>query len=155
MTTAGVRPEPGGNLRTEPPLPRRSRRMVAPVATAAVVGALTFALHLRDPNQQGSWGVCPFSWGTGLDCPGCGALRAVHALTDLDLVAAASSNLVLVVCAPLLVALWAGWARQQWRGTTDRLVGSQTRLRIGVVVMVALLVFALLRNLPGLEWLAS
>lgn len=152
---AALRPEPGGLSRPEQPLPSRPRRMVAPLAGAAAVGAVSYALHLRDPNRQCSWGICPFSWATGLDCPGCGALRAVHALTDLDLVAAASSNLVLVATVPLLVALWAGWARQQWRGSAEPMVSPRTRLRIGAVVIVVLVVFAVLRNLPGLEWLAS
>ena len=47
--------------------------------------AATIALRLRDPHDSGSWGYCPWKLLTGLDCPGCGALRAVNDLTHGDL----------------------------------------------------------------------
>jgi hypothetical protein len=123
------------------------------VGGLAVAGVV--ALRLRDPHEAGSWGLCPFRALTGLDCPGCGALRAVNDLTHLDLAAAASSNLLLVVAVPVAVALW-GWVLAvRWRG--GPLPGSRqsTSLRWGMAVIVVGVGFAVARNLPGLEWLAS
>ena len=47
---------------------------------------------------------------TGAWCPGCGSLRAVNDLTHGDVLAAASSNLVLVLALPVLALLWVGLA---------------------------------------------
>ena len=78
------------------------------LVTAAVVGAAAVALHFRDPHSSGSWGICPLFAATGIYCPGCGGLRAVNDLTNADVVAAASSNLLFVASIPLLVFLPAG-----------------------------------------------
>ena len=80
----------------------------------AAVGAL--ALHLRDPHEQGAWGLCPFHAMTGLWCPGCGSLRAVNDLTNGDLLGALSSNLVLVLALPLVALWWGRWLHTEWTG---------------------------------------
>ena len=56
--------------------------------------------------MSGSWGLCPTKLLTDLDCPVCGALRAVNDLTHLDVGAALSSNLVLVLAVPVVLVLW-------------------------------------------------
>lgn len=132
--------------------PRRWADMAAPatVAGAGLVGAI--AVHVVDPNVAGNWGpagvgLCPFYAITGLWCPGCGGLRAVHALTDLDLVAAASSNVVVVALVAVLAAAWVRWATALWRGH-DGAVMLRLTPRAGNAVLVVLVVFAVVRNLP-------
>ena len=98
----------------EPDAPRTAP--VRPLITGGLVGGLTLALHLRDPHESGSWGLCPFSALTGLYCPGCGGLRAVNDLTHGDLMGAASSNLVFVVLVPVIVVLWLRWTGRAWAG---------------------------------------
>lgn len=129
--------------------------MLGPLAAGGVVAGLTVALHVRDPHTQGSWGFCPFRALTGLDCPGCGGLRAVNDLGNLDPVSAASSNLLLVLAVPLLVALWVAWVRREWRG--HGVVGPPTRHRllVGQLVLLLVAVFTVVRNLPFGGWLAS
>lgn len=131
----------------------RARRLAAPLAAAGAVGLAAVALHVRDPHREGSWGFCPLNLVTGLDCPGCGALRAVHHLTDLDVPAAASSNLLLVLVVPLALLAWAGWVVREWRG------GSRPVLTLSTPMVAAAFVvalgFAVLRNLPAGAWLAS
>jgi hypothetical protein len=128
-----------------------------PWRTAATVGALaaagTAVLAVGDPNTT-RVPLCPLKAVTGLDCPFCGSLRAVHSLTHLDLAGAANHNLVFTVAAPFLVAAWAwwlagslGWVRPV---PTDRLPAAAR-----VVAVVALLAFALVRNLPAFSWLDS
>lgn len=129
-------------------------RRVAPVlAVGAGVGLATLALHLRDPHEQGSWGFCPTAL-MGFACPFCGSLRAVHHLTDLDLVAAASSNLVLVAGAPVAVAVWVLALVRAGRGRTPLLPAVPTT--VWWVVAALLTVFTVLRNLPfaPVDWLA-
>jgi hypothetical protein len=133
-------------------LPGGALRLRGPLLTGGAVLLATAALHLRDPHVAGSWGICPTALVTGMDCPGCGGLRAVHELTDLDLVGAVSSNALFVLSIPLLVGLWWGWTRRAWQGERwqpGRRAGAW--LALGLVVTVA---FTVLRNLPG-SWLAS
>ena len=134
------------------PPPTRRERMVAPVVTIGGLALATVALHLRDPHQSGSWGICPTA-AMGFACPGCGGLRAVNDLTHLDLAAAASSNLALVVALPFVVLGLAVWALDRWRGHPPRL-SAQASQRLAVAVVVLLTVFAVLRNLPAGAWLA-
>lgn len=134
--------------------PQPLLRRVAPVlGVGAGVGLATLALHLRDPHVQGSWGFCPSAL-LGFACPFCGSLRAVHHLTDLDLAAAASSNLVLVMAAPFVVAAWLLALARAARGDARLLPSLPTAA--WWVVGALLLVFTVLRNLPAepFAWLA-
>jgi hypothetical protein len=126
-----------------------------PLLAAGAVGALSMALHLRDPHESGTWGYCPWLLLTGRYCPGCGALRAVNDLTRGDLLGAASSNLLLVLAIPLVVWGWARWTRASWEGTSTTMpawVRAHPRVVYAGAALVAL-VFTVLRNLPG-SWLA-
>lgn len=130
----------------------RRERMVEPVATLAVLGVLTVALHLRDPHQHASWGLCPSAM-LGFSCPGCGGLRAVNDLTRGHVADAASSNLAFVVLLPFIVAGLGVWVVDRWRGTRTRPSPALTRaLSTTVIVLVA--AFTVLRNLPVGAWLA-
>lgn len=83
----------------------------APVATGIAGAAACFALAVRDPNQPGSYGLCPFKAVTGLDCPGCGTLRAVHALTRADVAQAAGLNVLALALLPVVLVAWVVWLR--------------------------------------------
>src|SRR6476469_3146789 len=110
----------------------RWRRVRGPVLLAGGLLAASLALHVRDPHRSGSWGGCPWLLLTGTYCPGCGGLRAVNDLTDGQVGAAASSNLLFVGSLPL-VALW--WSRSlftRWRGTDRPLT---TRQVLGPVLV--------------------
>lgn len=127
-----------------------SLRQPALIALGAGAGAL--ALHLRDPNVTGSWGpagigLCPFQAVTGLWCPGCGGLRAVHHLTNLEFSAALSSNVLTVILVVILAIAWVRWVQLRWQGrdAARMLVLSPVASRAVVATMV---VFTVLRNLP-------
>ncbi len=151
---SGAAPPPAFRL-----VPRtRVERLRAPMLTGGLALGLTFALHFRDPHTAGSWGICPFLALTGQLCPGCGSLRAVHDLTNGDLVGAVGSNLVLVAMLPVLVLWWLRWVRRAWTGVPTG-PGAQSfgRTHAGVLIAVFTVVmvsFAVLRNLPPGSWLA-
>lgn len=130
----------------------RSTGLRAPLLTAGVVLAGTIALHLRDPHEQGSWGICPTRLVSGLDCPGCGGLRAVNDLTHFDLAGAASSNLFFVALIPALVVGWVLWVRRAARGERWR-AGPHTKTWT-VALLAVMVLFVVVRNLPG-SWLAA
>src|SRR4051795_13168531 len=94
----------------------RATRLRGPVLLAGGLLAGSVLLHLRDPHRSGSFGVCPWLLLTGTYCPGCGGLRAVNDLTRGDVGAAASSNLLFVVSAPVLVVWWARTTADRWSG---------------------------------------
>ena len=115
----------------------------AGVAAAAVAGVVTVALV--DPDVAGTYPPCPFLALTGLWCPGCGTLRAVHAIAHGDVVAAVDLNVLTVALLPVLVVAWIGWLAFRlgrrphiprvppWASTT---------------IAVAVPAFWVLRNLP-------
>ncbi|NGZ99973.1 DUF2752 domain-containing protein [Nocardioides sp. W3-2-3] len=126
--------------------------MVPPLALAGGLAAVTVALHFRDPHEKGTWGLCPTA-ALGFSCPGCGGLRAVNDLTNLDLGAAASSNLVFVLSIPLLLLAFGRWSYGRWTGRPWE--PSPRAMRIGLsIVAVVLAVFTVARNTPAGAWLA-
>jgi hypothetical protein len=151
--TAVARTQPAG---ARPPgaayAASRWRRVAAPAATIGGLALATLALHLRDPHESGSWGYCPSAM-LGVYCPGCGGLRAVNDLTDGQVGAAASSNLLFVVVLPLLVLLLARWAYERWTGRVRNLEVRRAQMFL-IPLSVAGLIFTVLRNLPVGSWLA-
>jgi hypothetical protein len=126
--------------------------MLAPVVTIAGLTAATAALQVRDPHVSGSWGLCPSLALFGVACPACGGLRAVNDLTNADLVAAASSNLLFVVSIPLVLFLLCRWTFDSWCGHARRStwLSSSPVLAVGFVLVA---IFSVARNLNG-SWLA-
>jgi len=131
----------------------RSRRLQGPTLLAGGVLGASLLLHLRDPHQGGSYAYCPWLLLTGTYCPGCGGLRAVNDLTNGDLAAAASSNLLFVASLPVLVLWWASTVRDRWQGRV-RQVAARRHGMLAVAFLVVALVFAIVRNLPFGAWLA-
>ena len=139
-----------------PVLREKSRwvRLAPPALVAATFAAATIALHVRDPHQQGSWGACPTKAFFGVDCPGCGGLRAVNDLTNLQVLDAASSNLLFVASIPFLVYMFGRWSWGRWSGRqwdpADR-----TMTWAALTFVVLMFAFVVLRNVPAGSWLAS
>lgn len=135
----------------EPPA-TRGRRMLAPLTTIGALTLATAALHLRDPHASGSWGYCP-SAAMGFYCPGCGGLRAVNDLTQGDVGAALSSNVVVTALIPVAVVLLALWAVDSWRGHPRRVPWERLR-PLGYAFVTVLVVFTVVRNTGAGAWLA-
>lgn len=132
----------------------RWRRMLPPALVAGALATATVALHLRDPHVEGSWGECPTKALFGIDCPGCGGLRAVNDLTNLQVVDAASSNAVFVLALPVIAYVFVRWSLGRWRAQpwdpSDRAMTWSAMSLIAVLT-----VFTVLRNLPAGAWLAA
>ena len=126
----------------------RARRLASPLSIGGVVAAATLALRLRDPHVSGAWGGCPTKLLTDLDCPLCGSLRAVNDLTHLDIGAALSSNLVLVLAVPAILFFWGRRLVACWRGG-EAMSPLVIPSWVWVAGLVVLTVFTVVRNLPG------
>ena len=70
----------------------RGRRLWWPAATAVAATGFVLVAHFLDPNQAGNYPTCPWLALTGTFCPGCGTLRATHALSEGHLVEALQRN---------------------------------------------------------------
>lgn len=124
---------------------QRGAAAVAALGTAALAGA-AFVLRRWDPMRVAWYPRCPSFVLTGLYCPGCGALRAGHALLHGRLDDALGFNALLVLAGPVLayVAIrmalrWAGGPSLPGR----RPSGPETWAILALVVG-----FMVLRNLP-------
>ena len=134
-------------------LSARTTRLLSLLGMGAGVGIAVLALHVRDPHVQGSWGFCPTAL-MGFDCPFCGGLRAVHHLSNAELSAAASSNLFVVIGAPIAIALWIWAVLRAWRGQ-PRIGVEHVPAAASWSLLAVLVTFAVVRNLPMGSWLAS
>jgi hypothetical protein len=121
------------------------------------VGALATAyVAWQDPNGDGAYPLCPTFSLFGIDCPGCGGLRATHALTRGDLAAAVDHNLVITLVVPLAALLWGLWLLRSLGVRTPSLPVPSPR--VWWVLGALLLVFTVARNLSGVgvfEYLAA
>lgn len=128
-------------------LPDRGRilAMRAPLGVASLAVTAVGVVALVDPNEPGHYPTCPFLALTGLFCPGCGSLRAVHALAQGDLATAVGLNLLTTLAVLPMVVVWLMWARRSWIGAHRHTAVPVSLVRTLLVVAV---VFAVLRNLP-------
>ncbi len=82
----------------------RALNVVALIAGIAVAIGVVAVYAVFDPNEV-YFPKCPVKLLTGLDCPGCGSQRALHALLHGDVAAAVGFNALLVAAIPLLTLL--------------------------------------------------
>jgi len=114
--------------------------MVAGLLTSAAV------LFWFDPTQHAFYPQCLFHQLTGWNCPGCGTLRASHALLHGHILVALRDNLLFVCAIPFA-------AYHFFRHTVSWAAGRPLPMPkfrpIHLVALVGLLViFAVLRNIP-------
>jgi hypothetical protein len=132
---------------------RAGRIKAAGVLIAALCGAaFIFAV---DPHHAWFMPPCLFHAVTGLNCPGCGSFRALHALLHGDILVAFDYNIAVMTVAVPLGAYF--FLDQLFAAVLGRGLPS-LRIRPAVVwaVAAAILVFTILRNIPvaPFTWLA-
>ena len=116
-----------------------------------LVGAAA-AMSVRDPHEPGSYGICPSLLIFGVYCPGCGSLRAMADAVAGDPVAAIGHNLLFL---PALVGLLV-WAVVQLVPRTPTphvritpaVLSRHRWLNVPVILLVVVIAFGVLRNLP-------
>lgn len=126
----------------------------APVVVAGLALLACLALAVIDPATRARYSPgCAFRAVTGLDCPACGATRAVHALVQGEPWTAMDHHVLLVLALPAVLLGWVTWLRA---GLGRRPPPAASRgLGLGIASVLAL--FWLVRNLPWapLTWLGS
>ncbi len=107
----------------------RLHMMLMAAASAAVV------LFFFDPTRYHFYPPCMFHQLTGLQCPGCGATRAIFHLLHGDVAGAFRLNQILFVIAPF-VAVAARWPR------------ILTRPSVAWTAVIVTTAYGIVRNLP-------
>jgi len=117
-------------------------------ATAVGVGAMVFFFN---PSTHGFYPVCLFHSLTGLNCPGCGMTRALYALLHGNLRLALKDNALFVLtCAALILA----GVRLLGLKVNNRSATFIVPAKVLWLFLATTFVFAVIRNLPGFEWLS-
>lgn len=142
---------PTGQPDTRP----RHRRLIGPLAAIGGLAAATAFIALVDPNEPGHYPGCPTKMLAGLDCPGCGGLRATHDLAHGNIAGAFDHNALFVVMVPLIVFFLGRNVWQAWTGAASKPLPPRVTRWLFVAFTGAILVFTIVRNTPFAGFLAS
>ena len=115
-------------------------------------GVLLVFYAAVDPSSYNIFPRCVFHQITGLNCPGCGGQRAIHHLLRGDVSGALHLNALLVMLVP--VGLWGlfRWSLMQFFRRKVPTPFAHARWVWALVIVVV--VFGVIRNLPGFAWLS-
>ncbi len=103
-------------------------------------------LRLFDPATSGIFPPCPFHALTGLYCPGCGSLRAIHQLLRGNLGTAWAMNPLTVILMPFLLY---GLASEGLRVLRGRGLPQIFLPAIWIQALCAVIIlFGIARNVP-------
>jgi hypothetical protein len=120
-------------------------RILGVAAAFLAVLSAGIVLYLFDPETAGCYPVCALHQATGLQCPGCGTLRALHQLTHGNFVRAWRFNPLFVALLP--AGFWLGLRAAVHWTLGWRWPGIITRPIFGWLLLIATVVFGIARNL--------
>ncbi len=122
------------------------------MAALVVAASAISMLALVNPAEPGHYPLCPFRMMTGLDCPGCGSLRALHDLATGHPMSALDHNALTVLAVPFMAFAWMAWLRRSVLGI-PRPAPRPRWVVLGLLAVVV--VWWVVRNLPGVPFLGS
>ena len=129
----------------------RRRRWIAGGLLAGTIALLT-SLSLSDPATWGSGG-CPTLTLLKVQCPGCGTMRALHRLLNGNLAGAWRYNPAMIVALPVLLWWIAFEGSVLFRGKPLLWPKWQPKPIVYLVIAGVLVLWGVVRNIPGLEML--
>jgi hypothetical protein len=121
-------------------------RLARELLLVAAGGAVAILLRTFDLSGMDIVPPCPFHALTGICCPGCGSLRALHQALNGDLGAALGLNLLAVLAVPLI-----GYhvLARALAAVSNRAVASPLEHAYSSrVALAAVLAFWVMRNVP-------
>ena len=130
--------------------PKRFQRSVVVAVAGAALAAALVLLYRVNPAEGGVYPVCLFHYLTGLHCPGCGTLRALHQLVHAQLSAALAMNPLAVCMLPILVVagVWQ-YALKRVRPASSPLPRRRLLPFNWIwLLLIAIVAFGILRNIP-------
>lgn len=100
-----------------------------------------------NPEMYSFFPECPFHKFLHLDCPGCGAQRAIHSLLHGNIMKAANHNLLLVLSLPILIIHFVLYIVSLTTGKDHRLKIWQNPL-VPKIILFIVICFWIFRNIP-------
>lgn len=82
---------------------QKDKRLLLLIGLVLLAAMSAGLLFVYDPSQSRIFPPCPFRQLTGLYCPGCGSLRALHQLFHGNLAVAFSLNMLMVISLPFVL----------------------------------------------------
>ncbi|HBU59282.1 MAG TPA: DUF2752 domain-containing protein [Verrucomicrobiales bacterium] len=136
----------------KPGLPSKRKgwwKLLPPAAVLVIVGAICFVSQYEPVTNKRYYPQCQFKQTTGLDCPGCGGLRATHAITNGRIMEAFRFHPGFVLSLPILGYLFVLWTLE-WRriGQMPAPLAQPECNRPLIVVAVLFISFGIVRNIP-------
>jgi hypothetical protein len=129
---------------SEPSTRSRLNRWVCASGMVGACAAVATYVYTVDPNVSKAYPQCPLKALTGIDCPGCGGLRATHSLLHGDIAGAFDHNAIAAIFVPVMAYLIVRWVFQQFDITLPRI---RLPRWSGIAIPMVILVFAVVRNI--------
>ncbi len=138
------------------PVPPKIAVASSPAFFAAIVLAVAVlgsgaVLFFFDPARHGFYPICLFHALTGWNCPGCGGTRAAYQLLHGHLLRALRDNALFVLAVAALV-VWGVWSLVQRFRNKPATFNPPAGVWWGLLMVI--LLFTVLRNLPAFAWLS-
>lgn len=119
--------------------------LVFVIILAAIALSVLFLYHI-DPGQSSLLPPCLFHELTGLYCPGCGSLRALHELVHGNLAAAIRLNPLAIAALPFLAYAWISYGVRTW--IKKPAARRQAKAFWIWLLLAAIIAFWFARNIP-------
>ncbi|MFA5554157.1 MAG: DUF2752 domain-containing protein [Phycisphaerae bacterium] len=108
--------------------------------------AVLLAVFVFNPAESKIFPPCPFKTITGFYCPGCGSLRAVHQLMHGHFIEAFRLNPLMVLFTVIMIAIFIAFLIPSEK--IKHLRSRFSKMPIALIVLVIIVAYWLLRNLP-------
>lgn len=125
-------------------------RLTIIILSLLIAGALVF-LFLVNPEESLIAPKCPFKTLTGLNCPGCGGQRAVHAFLHGEFRKGFLFNPILLPALAYLGVIGGSWllSRRDCDGRAARLYATLTGRTASLAAFIILMAYWVVRDIFG------
>ena len=126
----------------------RKARIITVIKYISAITAIEVAYYISVIVKYGKY-ECPISKTFGLECPGCGGTRMVESLLKLDIYQAFRWNPYLFITLPILVIA----VIKEIYNYINLGKLQENFVKLLTFFAATLLVFGIVRNIPGMEFL--
>ena len=135
------------NVRNKCNRPQQMKKMLLVATIAALSIFFIYILYKYNPSTSGFYPPCPTKYLLGVECPGCGSLRASHALLHGRIAEAWHLNPMLLLAIPFILLLLLTGIFRSHNRVMDLIYNNLNNRISLIVIAVILLGWGILRNI--------